>query len=86
MLSGYNSFLDSIVLKSKSSGQFCFNSSAVSVLIVRFYFSLLVWHMSVGVYPTDFFLACTCKSYLINFGENQQFVLIIGNEYFNVCI
>lgn len=86
MLSGYNSFLDSGVLKSKSSGQFCFNSLATSVLIFRFYFSLLVWHVSVGVHPAEFFLVCTCKSYIINCGENQQFVLIIVNEYFYVCI
>lgn len=83
MLSGYNSFLDSRVLKIKSSGQFCFNSSATSVLIARFYFFLLVWHMSVGVYPAENFLVCT---YIINSGENQQFELNIVNEYFYVCI
>lgn len=44
-------FLDSRVLK--SSGQFCFNSSATSGLVVRFCFSLLVWHKSEGIYPAD---------------------------------
>lgn len=86
MLSGYNSLLDSRALKSKSSGQFCFNSLATSGLIVRFYFSLLVRHMSVRVYPAEIFLLCTCKSYIINFGENQQFVSIIVNDHFYVCI
>lgn len=33
-----------------------------------------------------FFLVYTSKSYIINFGENQQFVLIIVNEYFYVCV
>lgn len=86
MLSGYNSCLYSRALKSKGSGQSCFNYSATSILNVSFYFSLLVWHMSVEVCPTDIFLVCTCKSYIINFGENQQFVLIIVNEYFYFCI
>lgn len=79
MLSRYNSFLDSRILKSKSSGQFCFNSLDTSVLIVALYFSFLVWHMPVGVYPAEMFLAWTCKSSVINFGENLQFVLIIVN-------
>lgn len=46
-------FLDSRLLESKSSGQFCFNSLATSGLVVRFCFSLLVWNTSVGVYPAD---------------------------------
>lgn len=83
MLSGYNSFLDSRLLKIRSSGQFCFNSSATSVLIAGFYFFLLVWHTSLGAYPAEKNLVCT---YIINSSENQQFELNIVNEYFYVCI